>query len=140
MFQIVICAAKIIRIMSSLINFLLLLLLEVQASLAQAVPTIHLCGDSTMAEGGSTGTSGWGPFLHYSFSPDVATINNQAQGGRSARSFTREGRFDTVIESIQSGDWAIIEFGHNDGGSLSKDNGRTDCSGEGDETCEVTYK
>jgi len=30
----------------------------------------------------------------------------------------------------------IIEFGHNDGGSLSKtDNGRTDCGGSGSETC-----
>lgn len=34
----------------------------------------------------------------------------------------------------------IIEFGHNDGGSLSTtDNGRTDCSGTGDETCSTTY-
>ena len=33
----------------------------------------------------------------------------------------------------------VIEFGHNDGGSLSTDNGRTDCSGEGDETCATVY-
>lgn len=33
----------------------------------------------------------------------------------------------------------MIEFGHNDGGSLSNDNGRTDCPGDGDETCETTY-
>ena len=33
----------------------------------------------------------------------------------------------------------VIEFGHNDGGSLSNDNGRTDCPGEGDETCETVY-
>lgn len=29
----------------------------------------------------------------------------------------------------------IIEFGHNDGGSLSPDNGRSDCYGAGSETC-----
>lgn len=40
---------------------------------------------------------------------------------------------------IQSGDYVVIEFGHNDGGSLSEDNGRTDCPGEGDETCETVY-
>lgn len=41
---------------------------------------------------------------------------------------------------MQSGDWVIIEFGHNDGGSLSSsDNGRTDCPGTGDETCSTTY-
>lgn len=39
-----------------------------------------------------------------------------------------------------SGDIVVIEFGHNDGGSLSTDNGRTDCSGTGDETCETVYE
>lgn len=35
----------------------------------------------------------------------------------------------------------IIEFGHNDGGSLSKaDNGRTVCAGAGSETCKSTFK
>lgn len=29
----------------------------------------------------------------------------------------------------------IIEFGHNDGGSLSPDNGNSDCAGAGDQTC-----
>jgi rhamnogalacturonan acetylesterase len=39
-----------------------------------------------------------------------------------------------------SGDIVVIEFGHNDGGSLSTDNGRTDCGGTGDETCQTVYK
>lgn len=34
----------------------------------------------------------------------------------------------------------VIEFGHNDGGSLSSsDNGRTDCPGTGSETCQTEY-
>lgn len=34
----------------------------------------------------------------------------------------------------------VIEFGHNDGGSLTPtDNGRTDCPGTGDETCSTVY-
>lgn len=34
----------------------------------------------------------------------------------------------------------VIEFGHNDGGSLSSsDNGRSDCGGTGDETCQTEY-
>lgn len=33
-----------------------------------------------------------------------------------------------------------MEFGHNDGGSLTPtDNGRTDCSGTGTETCQTVY-
>lgn len=99
--------------------------------------TIYLAGDSTMAKGGTgSGTAGWGEYV----SPYTsATVSNQAVAGRSARSYTREGRFATIASKVQAGDWVIIEFGHNDGGSLSTDNGRTDCSGTGDETCTTTY-
>lgn len=109
---------------------------------AARVPTVYLCGDSTMAEnGGGSGTQGWGHYLQYSFASSVAVIDNQAIAGRSARSFTREGRFDTVVADVQAGDWVVIEFGHNDGGSLTPtDNGRTDCFGDGDQTCSTTYK
>lgn len=108
---------------------------------ATRIPTVYLCGDSTMAEGGGgSGTQGWGPYLQYSLSPSVAVVNNQAIGGRSARSFSREGRFNTVIGLVQPGDWVVIEFGHNDGGSLTPtDNGRTDCFGDGTQTCQTTY-
>lgn len=83
-------------------------------------------------------SAGWGQYFQYSAS---VTVSNQAIGGRSARSFTREGRFQTIINSVQSGDWVIIEFGHNDGGSLTPtDNGRTDCGGNGTETCTTVYK
>lgn len=69
-----------------------------------------------MAEGGGgSGTQGWGHYLQYSFATTVAVVSNKAIAGRSARSYTREGRFDTVIGLVQSGDWVIIEFGHNDG-------------------------
>ncbi|KAF6796340.1 rhamnogalacturonan acetylesterase [Colletotrichum sojae] len=107
----------------------------------RAVPTVWTCGDSTMAKaGGGGGTEGWGQFLQYSFATSKAKVDNRAIGGRSARSYTREGRFDAVAELVQSGDWVIMEFGHNDGGSLSTtDNGRTDCFGDGAQTCQTTY-
>lgn len=35
--------------------------------------------------------------------------------------------------------WVVIELGHNDGGSLSDDDGRTDCPGQGDEVCYSVY-
>jgi rhamnogalacturonan acetylesterase len=44
------------------------------------------------------------------------------------------------VKVVQPNDIVIIEFGHNDGGSLgSSDNGRTDCPGAGSETCKSTY-
>ncbi|KAI1486668.1 GDSL-like Lipase/Acylhydrolase [Biscogniauxia mediterranea] len=106
-----------------------------------AAATIHLCGDSTMAKGGGgSGTEGWGQYLQYSFDSAGFVVSNSAIGGRSARSYTREGRFDAVAEAVQEGDWVVVEFGHNDGGSLTPtDNGRTDCFGAGNETCQTTY-
>lgn len=102
---------------------------------------MHLCGDSTMAQGGGgSGTEGWGQYLQYSFNAANFVVHNDAIGGRSARSFTREGRFADVADEVQAGDWVVIEFGHNDGGSLTPtDNGRTDCFGDGDQTCETIY-
>ncbi|KAL2867325.1 rhamnogalacturonan acetylesterase RgaE [Aspergillus lucknowensis] len=102
--------------------------------------TVYLAGDSTMAAGGggSSGatTNGWGEYIADSLS---IAVSNQAVGGRSARSYTREGRFQAIADVLQEGDHVVIEFGHNDGGSLSTDNGRTDCPGTGDETCETVY-
>lgn len=101
----------------------------------RATPKVYLAGDSTMAlGGGGTGTQGWGVYLPYSLK--TVTVINDAVAGRSARSYTDEGRFTTLIDTVASGDWVIIEFGHNDGGSLTPtDNGRSDCLGSGDETC-----
>jgi len=100
----------------------------------RATPKVYLAGDSTMAlGGGGTGTQGWGVYLPYSLSISVV---NDAVAGRSARSYTDEGRFTTLANTVVSGDFVIIEFGHNDGGSLTPtDNGRSDCVGAGSETC-----
>lgn len=65
---------------------------------------------------------------------------NKAIGGRSSRSFTVEGRFDEIVSLVKANDIVVIEFGHNDGGSLSTtDNGRSVCPGTGDEICQSTY-
>ncbi|KAI4727553.1 SGNH hydrolase [Aureobasidium sp. EXF-10728] len=99
--------------------------------------TVYLAGDSTTAPGGGgKGTEGWGQYLHYSLKIPVV---NKAFAGRSARSFTREGRFDEIGKLIKKGDFVVIEFGHNDGTS-KPDNGRSDCPGSGTETCQYTYK
>lgn len=102
---------------------------------ARATPTIYLIGDSTMAKGGGgSGTNGWGEYLN-NFTTG-ATVVNKAVAGRSARSYTDEGRFDAVLALVQSGDVVVIEFGHNDGGTPeTNDNARSDCPGDGTETC-----
>lgn len=110
---------------------------------ALAVPKVYLAGDSTMvATGNNDGTAGWGAFL-----PNFVSlpIINKAFAGRSARSFTREGRFGAIANNVTKGDFVVIEFGHNDGNNLVPvDNGRSDCTpvnGTGyDTTCTTTYK
>ncbi len=105
------------------------------SSPAPPITTIFLAGDSTEAPGGGhNGTEGWGQYLKYSFDHRTALVNNSAFAGRSARSFTREGRFQAIADLVKPGDWVIIEFGHNDGGSpypASSDIGRADCPGAG---------
>ncbi|KAK7465405.1 hypothetical protein VKT23_005383 [Stygiomarasmius scandens] len=111
-------------------------------SLALCVPsilgqTVRLAGDSTMAKGGGgSGTDGWGQYLGQYL--NLPVVNN-AIAGRSARSYTDEGRFTTLINSAQRGDYVVIEFGHNDGLSGAVDNGRQDAFGDGyDTTATVT--
>ena len=92
-------------------------------------------------DGGHNGTEGWGQYLHYSFNSSELAVKNLARAGRSARSFTREGRFQSIFKQTKPGDWAIIEFGHNDGGNPATDKKRrADCPGIGNETCSVTYE
>lgn len=115
------------------------ILVALTPSLAAGAATIHLCGDSTMARSSDPQMQGWGEYLQYSFDKSKFLVRNAAIGGRSARSFTRENRFGEVAKLVKPGDWVVIEFGHNDGGSLSNDNGRSACGGEGSQTCQTTY-
>ncbi len=78
--------------------------------------TIHLCGDSTMAEKNlSNGNPerGWG-MMFQNFLDDGATVINYAQNGRSTKSFIDKGLWDKVYQAIRPGDYVFIEFGHND--------------------------
>ncbi|KAK8066972.1 SGNH hydrolase-type esterase domain-containing protein [Apiospora hydei] len=102
-----------------------------------AAPTVYLCGDSTMAARGANdgATDGWGQYFA-KYATGTAGVVNKAIGGRSARSYTNEGRFTEVANLVKTGDIVVIEFGHNDGGSPNKnDNGRSDCPGTGTEVC-----
>ncbi len=67
---------------------------------------------------------GWGVYLGQFLN---IPLTNNAIGGRSARSFTDEGRFASLISAVSPGDFVVIEFGHNDGSAGSgPDNGRQD--------------
>ncbi len=78
--------------------------------------TLFMIGDSTMADKPvhpENPERGWGQLLPMYFK-DTVRIDNHAVNGRSSKSFRMEGRWDAVLEKLTSGDWVIIQFGHND--------------------------
>ncbi|RPB02274.1 SGNH hydrolase [Choiromyces venosus 120613-1] len=94
---------------------------------------ILMAGDSTMAQSSSS-IQGWGvPFAQYI----SLAVTNLAHGGRSARSYYREGLQAALVAQIQAGDYVIIEFGHNDGGSPATSD-RASTFGDGTQTTTVT--
>ena len=78
--------------------------------------TIHMIGDSTMANKPiipGNPERGWGQMLHMYFKESVR-VENYAQNGRSSKSFIAERRWDKVVAALKPGDFVIIQFGHND--------------------------
>ena len=78
--------------------------------------TIHLMGDSTMAEKDlpkAGAERGWGMMFQNFLDQDVQVIN-YAQNGRSTKSFIDLGLWDKVYEAVKPGDYVFIQFGHND--------------------------
>lgn len=76
---------------------------------------VWMIGDSTMCnyEPNRAPLTGWGmPFVY--FFDSAVTIDNRARGGRSTRTFISEGRWQPIADSMQEGDYVLMQFGHND--------------------------
>jgi len=100
-----------------------------------ALPTVFVAGDSTA---NNNNHRGWGdPFADY-FDPAKINVANRARAGRSARTFLKEGLWDKVIADVKSGDYVIIQFGHNDGSAPDKTPFRGDLPGIGEEIQDIT--
>ena len=88
-------------------------------------PVLFLVGNSTMRTGtkgnGDNGQWGWGFFARHYFDDARITVENQALGGTSSRTFYTQ-LWPDVKKGIRPGDWVIIELGHNDNGPF--DSGR----------------
>jgi lysophospholipase L1-like esterase len=77
------------------------------------LPTVFLLGDSTVTDQSAEPAASWGQMLPAFFAPDIA-IANHAESGETMKSFMTELRFAKVLELAKPGDWALIQFGHND--------------------------
>lgn len=83
---------------------------------AQQKKKIFLVGDSTMANKSITAypETGWGMIFSKFFDTTKAVVFNEAQNGRSTRSFIEENRWAPIVNQLQEGDIVLIQFGHND--------------------------
>jgi lysophospholipase L1-like esterase len=102
-------------------------------------PNLFLIGDSTV-KNGTRGQVGWGTPIGRMFDPEKINVQNRALGGRSTRSYLREGLWQKVLSELKAGDFVIIQFGHNDNGAIDSGKARASLKGNGDEAQEVTVK
>ena len=84
-------------------------------------PVLFLVGNSTMRNGtkgdGSNGQWGWGFFASKYFDESRITVENQALGGMSTRTFYTD-LWPDVRQALRPGDWVIVSIGHNDNGEF----------------------
>ncbi len=106
-------------------------------------PVLFLVGNSTMRTGtmgnGSNGQWGWGYYAHNYFDPQRITVENQALGGMSSRTFYNK-LWQPIKAAIRPGDWVIISIGHNDNGPYDSGRARSSIPGAGYDTLNVVIK
>ena len=106
-------------------------------------PVLFLVGNSTMRNGtlgnGNNGQWGWGFFAHTFFDEKKITVENQALGGTSSRTFYNK-LWPDVRKALKSGDWVIISIGHNDNGPYDSGRARASIPGVGYDSLNVTIK
>lgn len=104
------------------------------AELYRTLPILFIVGDSTV-HNSAKGLLGWGDVIGRYFDPQKIIIENHARPGRSSRTFQTQGWWQQVMAAARSGDFVIIQLGHNDGGPLDDTNrARGTIPGIGDES------
>ena len=106
-------------------------------------PVLFLIGNSTMRNGtlgnGNNGQWGWGYFAQNFFDPTQITVENQALGGTSSRTFYRN-LWPEIREALKPGDWVIVSIGHNDNGPYDKGRARASIPGTGQDSMLVNVE
>jgi lysophospholipase L1-like esterase len=102
-----------------------------------ALPTLWIIGDSTVRNGqgdGANGQWGWGDKIAPFFNTRKINVVNRALGGNSSRTYYTL-HWPTVLAMIHESDTVLMQFGHNDNGSLDDAaRARGTLPGNGEET------
>jgi lysophospholipase L1-like esterase len=109
------------------------------------LPTVFFIGDSTVRNGhddgqgkGAEGQWGWGNPIAAYFDQTKINAVNRAVGGLSSRTYLTSGRWEQTLPLVKSGDFVIMQFGHNDNGALNDlTRARGTIKGSGEETEEI---
>ena len=106
-------------------------------------PVLFLVGNSTMRNGtrgdGSNGQWGWGYYANRYFDDSRITVENQALGGMSTRTFYTD-LWPAVRDALKPGDWVIVSIGHNDNGEFfDQKRARAVIPGVNPDTCYIGF-
>ncbi len=105
------------------------------ATRKKGCPVLFTIGDSTVRnEDKGDGMWGWGSVIAELMDTTRISVENHAMAGRSARTYLDEGRWDKVYNALRSGDFVLIQFGHNDAGDINIGKARAELPGVGDES------
>ena len=106
-------------------------------------PVLFLVGNSTMRNGtlgnGNNGQWGWGYFFPKYFNASKISVENQALGGMSTRTFYTD-LWPAIRQALKPGDWVIVSIGHNDNGEFfDQRRARAVIPGVDPDTCYVGF-
>lgn len=95
---------------------------ELEVTRVDDVPTIFLCGNSTVVDQDNEPWASWGQMIPRFFNEKVC-FANYAESGESANTFIAAGRLKKILTQIKPGDYVFVEFGHNDQKQKGPDKG-----------------
>ena len=77
------------------------------------VPTVFLCGNSTVVDQDNEPWGSWGQMIPRFFNENIC-FANYAESGESANTFIAAKRLKKALTQMKPGDYVFMEFGHND--------------------------
>ncbi|HEY9342749.1 MAG TPA: rhamnogalacturonan acetylesterase [Hanamia sp.] len=81
---------------------------------AKDVITVFLAGNSTEVDQAEEPYTAWGQMIPSFFQHSKVAVANYAESGESLSSFIAERRFKKELSLMKPGDYALVQFGHND--------------------------
>ncbi len=87
--------------------------IEITPATADVI-NVFLAGNSTEVDQAEEPYTAWGQMIPSFFQPGEIAVANYAESGESLSSFIAERRFEKELSLMKAGDYAFVQFGHND--------------------------